>query len=204
MPEIKPIALSDIAVAIQRLRRLRPETANALAQSMATQGQLQPIVVRPHNDHGYWLVAGFHRFEAAKQLGWQEITCTVFDHMEANEAELAEIDENLIRANLTPAEEAMHLGRRQVLSVPTRSLQPGEVQSSRLRYGMGSLRPTLGSGTSKPAACSAMVPASWMHTNKLALTPAAYSREQDQATCRFGYPPNLSWESMSRQPRRSI
>src|SRR5271163_2214100 len=34
-----------------------------------------------------------------RQLKWQEINCTVFDHMEADEAELAEIDENLIRTN---------------------------------------------------------------------------------------------------------
>src|SRR5271155_2422867 len=50
-----------------------------------------------------------------RQLKWQEINCTVFDHMEADEAELAEIDENLIRTNLTPAEEAMHLTRRKEL-----------------------------------------------------------------------------------------
>jgi ParB family transcriptional regulator, chromosome partitioning protein len=82
---------------------------------MADQGQLQPIVVRPRKDGGYWLVAGLHRFEAAKTLKWKEIKCSVFDDMDTHQAELAEIDENLIRADLTPAEEAAHIGKRKEL-----------------------------------------------------------------------------------------
>jgi hypothetical protein len=82
---------------------------------MADQGQLQSIVVRRHKDGGYWLVAGLHRFEAAKKLKWKEISCTVFDDMAADQAELIEIDENLIRSDLSPAEEAMHLTRRKEL-----------------------------------------------------------------------------------------
>jgi hypothetical protein len=35
--------------------------------------------------------------------------------MDADQAELAEIDENLIRADLTPAEEAIHIGRRKAI-----------------------------------------------------------------------------------------
>jgi uncharacterized ParB-like nuclease family protein len=108
MTETRLIALGDIAVAKHRLRGLRENTANALSQSMADQGQLQPIVVRPREDGGYWLVAGVHRLAAAKKLKWKEINCTVFDSMGADEAELAEIDENLIRAELSPAERALY------------------------------------------------------------------------------------------------
>jgi ParB family chromosome partitioning protein len=61
------------------------------------------------------LVAGLHRLEAARKLNWKEIRCSVFDDMDADRAELVEIDENLIRANLTPAEEAAHMGRRKQL-----------------------------------------------------------------------------------------
>src|SRR5271170_3937078 len=35
--------------------------------------------------------------------------------MDADQAELAEIDENLVRADLTPAERAMHIGKRKDL-----------------------------------------------------------------------------------------
>ena len=115
MPETRMIALGGIAVAKHRLRALREDTANALAQSMANQGQLQPIVVRPRKDGGHWLVAGLHRLAAAKKLKWAEINCTIFDGMAADEAELAEIDENLIRAELSPAERALHIGKRKEL-----------------------------------------------------------------------------------------
>jgi hypothetical protein len=115
MPETRMIAIGGIAVAKHRLRALRQDTANALTQSMANQGQLQPIVVRPRKDGAYWLVAGLHRFEAAKKLKWKEINCIIFDGMAADEAELAEIDENLIRAELSPAERALHIGKRKEL-----------------------------------------------------------------------------------------
>jgi hypothetical protein len=109
------IALNEIAVPIHRLRTVREESVDALVQSMADRGQLQPIVVRRDRGGSYSLVAGLHRLEAAKKLAWKEIRCTVFNDMDADQAELAEIDENLIRANLTPAEEAIHVGRRKEL-----------------------------------------------------------------------------------------
>src|SRR5271157_2639370 len=115
MPVTCMIVLNNIAVPIHRLRAVREESVNALIQSMADQGQLQPIIVRRDNGGGYWLVAGLHRFEAAKKLKWEEINCTVFDDIDADQAELAEIDENLIRADLTPAEEAVHIGKRKEL-----------------------------------------------------------------------------------------
>ena len=115
MPEIRAIPLHSITVPSHRLRELRTDKVDALAQSIADQGLLEPIVVRPHEGGGYWLVAGRHRFEAAKKLKWKEMSCTVFDDMEADQAELIEIDENLIRAELSPAEEAIHLTRRKEL-----------------------------------------------------------------------------------------
>ena len=62
------------------------------------------------------LVAGWHRLEAAKRLGWKQITAKVSASIQLDAAaELAEIDENLIRADLTPAERALHIGRRKEL-----------------------------------------------------------------------------------------
>jgi ParB-like chromosome segregation protein Spo0J len=61
------------------------------------------------------------RFTGSPHRRWRaafpgcEINCTVFDDMDADQAELAEIDENLIRADLTPAEEAIHIGRRKAI-----------------------------------------------------------------------------------------
>ena len=87
MSDIRMIALNEITVPIRRLRALREESVNALVQSMADQGQLQPIIVRGDHD-GYCLVAGLHRLEAARKLNWKEIKCSVFDDMDAHKAEL--------------------------------------------------------------------------------------------------------------------
>src|SRR5208282_2104518 len=64
---------------------------------------------------GFWLIAGRHRLMAAKKLKWPALDCIVLDDVSADQAELVEIDENLVRADLSPAEEAAHLGRRKEL-----------------------------------------------------------------------------------------
>jgi ParB-like chromosome segregation protein Spo0J len=109
------ITLVGIAVPRDRHRMLRPDNVDAIAESMKAQGQLQPIVVRERPGRGYWLIAGRHRFEAAKKLKWETIRCEVKEDISADQAELIEIDENLIRAELTPAEMAMHTVRRKEL-----------------------------------------------------------------------------------------
>jgi ParB family chromosome partitioning protein len=111
MSETRKIPLHNIIVGIDRLRELQPDKVDALAESMDDQGLLQPIVVRPYKGGDYWLVAGRHRFEAAQKCKWVDINCTVLDDIEADQAELIEIAENLIRADLSSAEEAKHLDR---------------------------------------------------------------------------------------------
>jgi N6-adenosine-specific RNA methylase IME4 len=109
------VGLGGIAVSPERLRALRPDRVAEIAASMQEGGLLQPIVLRTGKGNGYWLVAGRHRFEAAKLLKWDSIRACVFEDMEAVEAELAEIDENLIRADLSPAERALHVHARKAL-----------------------------------------------------------------------------------------
>lgn len=81
-----------------------------LVKSMGDVGLLNPITV----DGNYTLIAGLHRLEAAKLLDWSEIECTVCD-IDNIRAELAEIDENMIRRNLTSAEQGRLLARRKKL-----------------------------------------------------------------------------------------
>jgi ParB family chromosome partitioning protein len=103
------IRLSDIMVLPDRMRALRQDVVDELAASMKLpQGLLQPILLRPREGNGHYLVAGKHRYFAAQQLGWKAIRSTIVQGMDADRALLAEIDENLVRANLTPAEEAAH------------------------------------------------------------------------------------------------
>jgi N6-adenosine-specific RNA methylase IME4 len=114
LPE-KNIGLGGIGVKPERLRALRPAVVAELADSMARIGQLQPIIIRARGGSGYWLVVGRHRFEAARKLKWASIRANVVDDMKADEAELAEIDENLVRAELSDAERALHNARRKEL-----------------------------------------------------------------------------------------
>jgi ParB-like chromosome segregation protein Spo0J/N6-adenosine-specific RNA methylase IME4 len=123
MPAISPplptktinVGLGGIAIDPGRLRALRPERVAELAESMLINGLLQPIVLRTGKGSGYTLVAGWHRFEAAKLLKWPSIRANIFEGMKADAIELAEIDENLIHIDLTPAERAMHIARRKEL-----------------------------------------------------------------------------------------
>ena len=85
----------------------RPEDVQALADSIHEIGLMNPVTVTANHT----LVAGLHRVEAAKLLGWDEIECTVLETDELH-AELAEIDENYVRANLTPLESGRLLLRR--------------------------------------------------------------------------------------------
>ena len=93
-----------------RKRKLNQDKVKELAESMKLIGQLEPITITKDNV----LLAGWHRIEAAKSLGWDEIKAECFDGDEI-ECELVEIDENLMRNDLTVLEQGEHLARRQEL-----------------------------------------------------------------------------------------
>lgn len=96
-----------------RLRALNPEKVDELAELMARQGQLHPIVTRAvEGGSEFTLVVGLHRLKAAMKLGWTQIRATAHAKMSDDAAALAEIDENLIRSELSPAARATHIGRR--------------------------------------------------------------------------------------------
>ena len=92
------VPIADIKVTAGR-REVKAEDVQDLAKSISQVGLLNPITVT--SDH--LLIAGNHRLEASKQLGWTEIECTVCD-VSGLLAELAEIDENFVRVNLSPIE----------------------------------------------------------------------------------------------------
>jgi hypothetical protein len=112
------IGFSDISVPKVRLRLLRAEVVDQLAWSIRAQGLLHPILVRPTARGSvapYMLVAGRHRLEAVRQLGQDTIRAEIHAGLSAAAAQLAEIDEKLMRANLSPAEEALHIGARKTV-----------------------------------------------------------------------------------------
>ncbi len=96
----------------ERLRQLVPDKVVQLSESMAALGLQQPITVWSENDSHLELVAGAHRLAAAIKLDWDYIDCIFADDMTEAERQLWEVDENLIRAELSPTERGEHLTRR--------------------------------------------------------------------------------------------
>ena len=88
-------------------REARVEDVREIANSISEVGLLNPITV----DDEYTLIAGLHRLEAAKLLGWAEIECTI-SRLRGLQAELAEIDENFVHAGLSPVDYGELLLRR--------------------------------------------------------------------------------------------
>ena len=86
------------------------EPLEALADSIATYGVLQPIIVRENADFGtYEIIAGERRWRAAKMAGLTEIPAVIFDGDDLRAAQVALI-ENIQREDLNPVEEALGYG----------------------------------------------------------------------------------------------
>ena len=99
-----------------RLRALNQSKVDELAESMDAIGQQQPITVwldDPDDaSQTLYLVAGAHRLAAAIKLGWDEINVILTEDMTEIDRQLWEIDENLMRAELSPTERGEHITRR--------------------------------------------------------------------------------------------
>jgi ParB-like chromosome segregation protein Spo0J len=115
--ETSRLPIADIQPA-SSARDLVSAKLPALVQSIKAIGLRSPITVRAAVNLvggrpacGFQIVAGRHRYEAVKQLGWTEIDCFVMEGS-ADDAELWEIDENFARAELTDAQRADHHARR--------------------------------------------------------------------------------------------
>lgn len=114
MSEVTQVAIDSIRT-VNRIRSADSGKVSNLADSIKKLGLMNPISVRPD----FQLIAGLHRLEACKQLGWSTIPAIVHDYSAANDdataellAELAEIDENLIRNDLTELQQGIQHNRR--------------------------------------------------------------------------------------------
>ena len=92
-----------------RLRATDEDKIRDLAESIAGVGLLHAITVSQKGEQ-FHLLAGNHRLESAKSLGWSSIPATINDADPLIE-ELIEIEENLISHRLSPLSEAVHIVR---------------------------------------------------------------------------------------------
>ena len=81
-----------------------------LAESIRSQGVMQPILVRPIDGGRYEIIAGERRFRAAKLAGLERVPVLVREVPDESAAVMALI-ENIQREDLNPLEEAQGLQR---------------------------------------------------------------------------------------------
>ncbi len=104
--EYREIAIKDLeANPYQPRREIDLKQVEELAESIRSEGLLQPVVVRPKGKK-YELIAGERRLHAFKFLKRKKVPARVIDVNDASSATLALI-ENLQRENLNPIEEAL-------------------------------------------------------------------------------------------------
>jgi len=89
----------------QPRRRFDEDALAELAESIKTNGLIQPIAVKKTDDGYYTIIAGERRWRAARIAGLTEVPVIVIDADDRRVAELALI-ENLQREDLNPIEEA--------------------------------------------------------------------------------------------------
>ena len=90
----------------QPRRDFDPEELQALSDSIATHGVVQPLTVRALDSGYYQIIAGERRWRAARMAELREIPAVIIEADDKKVMELALI-ENLQRQDLNPVEEAM-------------------------------------------------------------------------------------------------
>lgn len=124
LPQSRPAAqlilLNDIAVG-DRLRPVSEAGVDAILSSIGETGIMKDAVhlrrLKPTGkaDGTLVLIAGAHRLEAAKRLGWVEIEAMVWRDVSDDWVKLVEIDDNLAGAEMTALDTAVFLARRKVI-----------------------------------------------------------------------------------------
>jgi ParB family chromosome partitioning protein len=89
----------------QPRKRFDGEAGTGLAESIRTQGVIQPLLVRPRTAGGYEIVAGERRWRAAREAGRPTVPAVVRE-TDDRDTLLLGLVENVAREQLTAVEEA--------------------------------------------------------------------------------------------------
>lgn len=89
----------------QPRKSFNPEAISELAESIKSQGIIQPLIVEEIVPGKYSIIAGERRFRAAKEAGIKEVPVIVRKLSELERIQMSLI-ENIQRENLNPIEEA--------------------------------------------------------------------------------------------------
>jgi ParB family transcriptional regulator, chromosome partitioning protein len=90
--------------------KMDPATLTELAESIKSQGVMQPILVRPVGEAKFEIIAGERRWRAARMAGLSSVPALVRD-IPDQQALSAALIENIQREDLNPLEEAVGMQR---------------------------------------------------------------------------------------------
>jgi ParB family chromosome partitioning protein len=94
----------------QPRKDMSAEALDDLANSIKSQGIIQPIIVRPVSDHSYEIIAGERRWRAAQIAELDTVPC-IIKHVPDEAAVAIALIENIQREDLNAMEEAIALER---------------------------------------------------------------------------------------------
>ena len=94
----------------QPRKDMSAEALDDLANSIKSQGIIQPIVVRPVSEHSYEIIAGERRWRAAQLAELDAVPCLI-KHVPDEAAVAIALIENIQREDLNAMEEAIALER---------------------------------------------------------------------------------------------
>jgi ParB family chromosome partitioning protein len=111
--ELRTIALAQIQVDTEFNPRTSTEQSQLaqLEESIGRHGVLQPVLVTPHGDERYRLIAGHRRVAAAASAGLTEIPAIVRPVPDDTAGLDLALVENMARQDLNPVEEAVAFQR---------------------------------------------------------------------------------------------
>ena len=111
-PSHEPSSTAAVAIELLRPNPLQPRTEfdpaglAELAESIRSQGLIQPIVASPEKDGSFVIVVGERRWRAAKEAGLTEVPVAIRQVDDDQHLLELALVENLQRSDLNPIEEA--------------------------------------------------------------------------------------------------
>ena len=109
------VKVADV-ICTSRLRPVSEAGVASLIASINETGVMKDAIhVRKKKDGSLHLLAGAHRMEAARQLGWDEIEAKVWTDVTDDWARLIEIDDNLAGAEMNALDTAVFLATRKAI-----------------------------------------------------------------------------------------
>lgn len=109
------VRIADIVIG-SRLRPVSVAGVESLIASISETGVMKDAIhLRKMKDGSLHLLAGAHRTEAARRLGWDEIEAKIWTDVTDDWARLIEIDDNLAGAEMNALDTAVFLATRKAV-----------------------------------------------------------------------------------------